>query len=434
MVKQNSSNFFKNNLRYIILVAFIIIFSIFSMRHFVLTGRVAASVDALCPFGGFETLLTLLASGGFVPRIMISSLILAVGVLITALIFNRGFCGWICPLGGIQEFLNKIPVKKIKVPRKLDRNLRYLKYFVLIIVIVGTYLTGTLIFRTVDPFASFFHFGKGILWKYTEAEFTEAIIPFIITIALLAAGIFIERAWCKYLCPLGAVTAILSKFSISKIHRNKRTCIDCKICDKTCPVGCNVSKPESVKDTECLACFKCVDKCPKKSLDMKALGQTLTKVMYGIALIALFLLVISVAKSIGIWQSVPVLGGATSEVNNAGFNPELIKGWMTLNEVATESGINVRHFYIDFNFPESLSPDTAIKDLTDILGYEFHAENLRGYVADFKHDPSHHAEEVAQGIKITEANCPWNLKNEPYPGTCALYEDVNKNGICDLSE
>ena len=92
--------------RYLVIIFFIVLFSLFSLRHFIIGGKFAASVDALCPFGGFETLFTFIATGGFVPRILMSSLILGIGLILTVIILKKGFCGYICPFGAVQELVN----------------------------------------------------------------------------------------------------------------------------------------------------------------------------------------------------------------------------------------------------------------------------------------------------------------------------------------
>jgi len=178
----------KGILRYSILIFFLVLYSVFSVRHFILGGGVAASVDALCPFGGFETLYTFIATGGFVPRILMSSLVLAVGVLLTAIVLRRGFCGYICPFGTVQELLGKLSRRKMAVPKAIDRNARYIKYGMLAAILIGTALTGTLVFREYDPFITFFHFGKGLLWGEEEAV---SLVPIGITIAVLSASIII---------------------------------------------------------------------------------------------------------------------------------------------------------------------------------------------------------------------------------------------------
>jgi polyferredoxin len=135
--------------------------------------RGTPSVEAYCPFGGLETLYQFLTTGGFIRRVEMSSVILFGALVALTLFGSRGFCGWICPFGGVQEWFG-MPGKKIFRKRynptgAWDRALRYLKYLVLALIIVLTWHTGSRIFRDYDPFLAFFDFGNGIgelPWAY----------------------------------------------------------------------------------------------------------------------------------------------------------------------------------------------------------------------------------------------------------------------------
>lgn len=118
--------------------------------------------------------------------------------------------------------------------------------------------------------------------------------------ATLILGLFIERFWCRYLCPLGAALALVSPFSFVKIRRNEESCIHCRECDETCPVGVSPESVAIVKDRECLACGKCADACPMRDTLFFGTAQkkykTLTIALIGIAL---FVSVIHTALKIG---------------------------------------------------------------------------------------------------------------------------------------
>jgi len=463
------------DIRLSILVVIAILFSIFSVRHFVLGGDIAASVDALCPFGGIESLYTYITSGMFVPRILISSLILSVGVMLTVFLFRRGFCGWICPFGTVQELLGKLSKKKITLPKNVDRYARYLKYVVLILILVFTAILGELVFRGFDPFLTFFHFGKGVLWDPEPGH----LVPFIITVVVLLLAVFIERFWCRYLCPLGAFMAIFTRLGITKIHRNRRSCNNCKLCDKVCPVDIEVAKIKTLEDEECLNCNKCVDVCPKDSLVIKT-GKKIKSLHYGLAVIAVFIAVIVAAQVSGMWQSVPVMPAQE-------LDPADIKGYMTLEEVSVLTGISVHHFVSGLGLPVNIDSKTTIKqmhteagvgadhfreyvenydpegssitaemsvaeiaatagicighfagdlnlpagtDITapisqvkDAAGNPLDVEEIRGYIEGFTHDDDEPAEQVL---------CPWNrVKCDETRPLCGLYVDKDDDNLCD---
>jgi NapH/MauN family ferredoxin-type protein len=411
----------KNLFRYGILIIFLIAFSIFSLRHIIFGAKLFPSVDALCPFWGFVTLYTFFTTGNYIPRILISGFILAAGVIATALIFKRGFCGWICPFGTIQELLGKITKKKIIIPEKIDKYAKYLKYVVLIMILVRTAIEGVLVFRNVDPFITFFHFGEGIFWGNIEANST-VYLAFLIFVAILVLSIFIERFWCRYFCPLGAIISISSWFGLSKINRDKKTCIDCKLCDKVCPSRVDVSTSETVNDIECINCMKCVDVCPKNSLSINILGKKLSKTFFVIALLGLFFGIIAVSIATGIWQSAP----STDLLDNNGqVNVDNIKGWMTLGEVSESVGIPLLVLCRDFNFPMNIDPTIPLKDIAARYNMTFETEILREYVITFNYS-------TLQSERTIE--CPGGINDDKYPGQCGIYTDKNMNGICDLSE
>jgi len=392
-------------IRYSILVFFLIVFTIFSLRHFVLGGGIAASVDALCPFGGFETLLTFITSGGLLPRVMISSLVLGLGIFITTLVFRRAFCGWICPFGTIQELLGKITKNKIKLPEKIDNYARYIKYILLAILIAGSFYFGIMIFRNYDPFLTFFHFGKGLFWDIEPAEFTEHIIAFAITIVVLLGAIFIDRFWCRYLCPLGAVMGITSKIGIFKI-KNDDSCNGCKLCDKKCPMNIKISDKDEIKSAECINCNDCIEVCPKNSLSQNMFNKKINPLFIGIGVVILLLVIVGISQTSGIWQSVP---GVSLISAHGTLDPSSIKGWMTLGDISEEADIPLGDIMRDLNLPLDVDPKTPIKNIKTKYNIEFETSQVRDYVTEYEEKKLQ-----SKAVTITRS-CPWNIKNDPAP-------------------
>jgi len=405
----------QDKIRYSILILFLILFTIFSIRHYVFGGKVAASVDALCPFGGFETLYTFIVTGSFVPRILMSSLILAVGILITTLILRRGFCGYICPFGTVQELIGRVKKKKPKLPKSIDKEARMIKYFILTAILIGTAFTGTLVWRNFDPFVTFFHFGKGVLWSIEKADLFWHVVPFIITLIVLFASFFIPRFFCRYICPLGATMNIFARFGFTKIHR-KSSCIDCKKCDKVCPTKVKVSNVDYVRDLECINCNQCVSVCPKKSLDIRILGKSISVMTYIFLLVVLFFSVIAVSKAVGIWQSVPSSADITAPSGE--LNSEYIKGWMTFEDISKEIGVTVEKMRSDLSIPNSVPLGTPFREIKNYIpGWETYL--VRNYV-DNLNTP-----------KNTQADCPWEETDCKAPGKCGAYTDSDNDGLCD---
>ncbi len=219
-----------------------------------------ASLHALCPFGGVVSFYRLATTGAFIQKIHESSFVLMALIFILAIILGPVFCGWICPLGSFQEWLGNIGKKIFKkkynnfINPRIDKILRFLRYLVLVLVIYNTAATARLVFQNVDPYFALFNF-----WTNEVA-----ITAYVVLGATIVLSFFIERPWCKYACPYGALLGIFNLFRISKLRRNPKTCINCKVCDKVCPMNITVSDKTTIRDHQCISCMKCTSEicCP----------------------------------------------------------------------------------------------------------------------------------------------------------------------------
>ncbi|MDX1359266.1 MAG: 4Fe-4S binding protein, partial [Clostridia bacterium] len=157
------------------------------------------------------------------------------------------------------------------VPQKLHNVLKYLRYVVLIITVYLTFSAARLIFADVDPYYAMYHF-------FTD----EVTIGSLIVLGtVLISSLFIERPWCKYACPYGAVLGLVGKISIFKIKRKAETCNNCTLCDRKCPMNIEISKKKTIGDTHCIRCMDCVEDegvCSKDSLVYTAKRITPKKV------------------------------------------------------------------------------------------------------------------------------------------------------------
>lgn len=238
---------------------------------------VTATPEAYCPFGGLETLYNYLAAGGtFVSHTHLSNVVMLVAVLAVALLFRSAFCGWICPLGFLQELvsnLSHVLQKRIPGLRRgiaalkqrgarlvvLDRYLRYVKYLVLAWAVGGSAYFGVMVFRDYDPWST--------LLNLAEFSFTPGVI---ILAVVLVASFFIERPWCRYACPLGAASGLLGKVSPIYLKREESACTSCKLCTKSCPMGLEIHKATTIKSADCISCLECVGACPRNgALEVK---------------------------------------------------------------------------------------------------------------------------------------------------------------------
>ncbi len=220
----------------------------------------SASLHALCPFGGVVSIYQYVTVGTFVSKTHESSFILMWIVFALTLLVGPVFCGWVCPLGSVQEWLGKLGKKIFKrkynrfIPYRYDRILRYLRYLILGWVVYMTVVTGKLFFADIDPYFALFNFWTGEV----------ATAGLVILGLVLGASLLVERPFCKYACPYGAVLGIFNLFRIFKIKRNVPTCTDCKACDRSCPMNIPVSTGTAVRSHQCITCMKCTSEqaCP----------------------------------------------------------------------------------------------------------------------------------------------------------------------------
>lgn len=172
-------------------------------------------------------------------------------LMLITLIFGPYFCGWICPFGTLQEFCNsianKLGITTIK-PKKV-RPLRYLLMLILIFFSTNKFMQYLI---DMDPRSNF----TQILRSHKIIGGTTIVIFVFIIIS-----IFIDRPFCNVLCPLGARLGIIGILRPLTIHRTDK-CINCKACDRICPMGIDISTSNKIKSPNCIMCLKCIEVCP----------------------------------------------------------------------------------------------------------------------------------------------------------------------------
>jgi len=240
---------------------------------------VTASAEAYCPMGGFETLYKYVTSGGsFVQHTHLSNLVVFVAMLASVVVLRSAFCGWVCPFGALQEgvmALSKRLQKRFRVLKngvkalkartaglplaKIDRYARYFKYVVLAWLTWGTITYGYMVFRDVDPYSALL----------SLVEFSVGTGTVVLAIVFILS-FFVERPFCRYACPLGAINGIVSQVSPMRLERNDSLCKGCAICNVACPVALPVATANKITSPECIGCLECVEVCPRNgALEMK---------------------------------------------------------------------------------------------------------------------------------------------------------------------
>jgi polyferredoxin len=196
-------------------------------------------------------------------------LIMAVFTVVTVLLWGRVFCGYLCPFGALQDFIDRLVPARLKrhLPKEIHRNALKAKYVflaaILLPAIAGSHAS---LYQYFEPFATVFFLGRNVLlWAIAGS--------------ILVAAAVVPRFYCRYACPLGAALAIGSMLSLRRIPRVEQ-CDHCKVCEQHCPTGA-IDGP-AIDFKECVRCNECEIRLIEKSgvcrHDMEAIRPRLIQV------------------------------------------------------------------------------------------------------------------------------------------------------------
>lgn len=230
--------------------------------------------------------------------------LLLIGVLILVILLtNRVFCGWICPIGTIQDVCAGFPTKKKVIKPKTHRSLLKVKYAIVVILVVLLIPLALTRFTNqafyLDYRANLGDFGDKPLSYFSLSEFIFVFFPniikemvvrgnlvplfsnlifiiiFFLYIALLVLSVWYPRIYCRYFCPFGAVASTISEYSFLKLSRNPVRCVgrtECGICEKKCPKQIRILDEPFEFFTgkgECNYCLTCKELCPYDAIETK---------------------------------------------------------------------------------------------------------------------------------------------------------------------
>ncbi len=309
----------------------------------VFTGAVLLPVGIfhmICPMGGIATLTRFFSQGLFIPKTSISNFIILGAVLLVTIIAGPVFCGWICPLGSVQDWVRslskKFKIKRLTVPRYINTALSLLRFGVLALVIFATAKSLSLMFMRLDPYYALMHF-------WTGEVFPLSILILALTLIL---SLFIDRPWCRWFCPLGAVLSVIGKISIFKIKKPSSKCINCGSCHKACPVGLHPEEKEAVADIRCIRCGLCTPSCPPK--------VRTNKTNFIISFVsALFLLVVFFTVPLFTQKSSGTQAGGEITMNT------------TIQAASENLGISEKEILTKLGLPPTYETDTKLIDIED---------------------------------------------------------------------
>jgi MauM/NapG family ferredoxin protein len=258
-------------------------------------------------------------------------LLMGLIIIISSIFFGRFFCGWICPLGTINQACSKyIPQKKgfwhnlnkrihlifktekedRQLKRQIEKN-RYHKYqswkYYILIGLLALATLGSLQTGLFDPITiaarsiglvvipalnllitnianlfgnsqirivsligkAIFQIGSGVFIYFKQPHFQGIIILAIIFVAILLANRVATRFWCRGLCPLGALLGLLSRYSIFGLYKNHSSCTNCNLCLTNCQGGDDPQGNVAHRRSECILCLNCKAACPENVIEFK---------------------------------------------------------------------------------------------------------------------------------------------------------------------
>ena len=308
MAKRSSiiSNWPKYVLQWGVLVALILFLT------GLIPGETAADPEAYCPMGGLQAFATYLAQNSLPCSMSSLQVMMGLALVAAVVLFSKLFCGYLCPLGTVQDIIKRLRVKfRIKSVKSAngsvaDKILRIIKYALLFLIFYMTVEESELFCKNLDPYyavATGFQ-GEITLWMS------------IVSICVLVIGsLVVDMFWCRYLCPLGAISNSLKfwvwigvlfgiyyvanvigagipwavllgafciigyllevfnakpKYQILHVLKNESACNNCGLCQKMCPyhIDLRTFHNGKINHVDCTLCGECVAACANKALNV----------------------------------------------------------------------------------------------------------------------------------------------------------------------
>jgi NosR/NirI family nitrous oxide reductase transcriptional regulator len=185
----------------------------------------------ICAVGSVQNISLALFNDNY--AMPLSALLFFIIPLIFALLFGRVFCAGVCPLGAIQELTG---FKQIRVPKTVESVLASIPFVYLGLAVLSAATGSQFIICRYDPFVGIFRL---------DAPYTMIIFGSL----LLIVGIFVNRPYCRYLCPYGVLQNIFSRFSVNHLTISPAGCKNCRLCETGCPYDA-ILLPDPVKNQE----------------------------------------------------------------------------------------------------------------------------------------------------------------------------------------
>lgn len=284
------------------------------------------AVAGILPVGHFTSFFAWIKGGGW-DTLLPAGLVIIIAALTVSLLFKRGFCGWICPVGTVWELAAQAGRKllgggNLRLPRWLDlggRGLRYAIGALALFFLSIVSLQEAVAFRTL-PY----------MWIADVKTIQNFATPTFVLVALLAFALsmLFGPVWCRWLCPLGALYSAIGVASPCAVHRDAQTCIHCHACTDSCHAFVDVERSSTVHAPECDGCMDCVKACPVDDcLEARALGRVrIAPWVWPLLVVGVWLAIYAGAKLTGNWDTT-IPDEAFRQVINSGLIEEETPGF-----------------------------------------------------------------------------------------------------------
>lgn len=260
------------------------------------------AVAGILPVGHFTSFFAWLKGGGW-DTLLPAGLVIIIAAVTTSLLFKRGFCGWICPVGTVWEaaasFGRKLLGANVRLPRWLDVTGRVLRYA------LGVVFFGLLALVSVEEAVGFRTLPY--MWTADLKIISGFGAPLFIVVAALAfvVSMLLGPVWCRWVCPLGALYSALGVASPCAVTRDAGTCISCGRCTKSCHAFVDVEHASTVRALECDGCMDCVKACPVEGcLEARVAGRIrIAPWVWPLLVVGAWFAIYAVAKLTGNWDT-----------------------------------------------------------------------------------------------------------------------------------
>ena len=208
---------------------------------------------------------------------------------------GRFFCGFFCSFGAVQDLLwlgshrlrALFPGKRNL--KKADRIFRFAKYAVLFYFIIFIW-SGVTAVKTAGPWQVF---GQYVSFGHWPGLKPLLSVGGVLLLFIFIGSLFVQRFFCRYFCPMGAIYSLISQTSFLKIDKPRKECGKCHLCTSKCTMGMDLTKKDRIAGGECISCQKCVSWCPKGNVHFRSrygvligVGVTCATIMVSQLLIA----------------------------------------------------------------------------------------------------------------------------------------------------